>query len=129
MAGKSDSGYFFFLWTITFCICLATPHITVMFVCMAGSSRLVDCWPVLDPKMGNGLSVFSKFTATRYRIGRQKPIYRNLSITISYLLIYLSRHLDQETAKWPFRSSSRSTTCCYQSKQQPRLGGVREGMV
>jgi len=32
-----------------------------------------------------------------------------------YLLIYLSRYLDQETAKWIFRSSSQTATCYYQS--------------
>jgi len=32
-----------------------------------------------------------------------------------YLFIYLSRYLDQKTAKWPFRSSSRVATCYYQS--------------
>jgi len=30
-------------------------------------------------------------------------------------LIYLSRYLDQETAKVPFRSSSQAATCYYQS--------------
>jgi len=30
-------------------------------------------------------------------------------------LIYLSRYLDQETAKGPFRSSSPAVTCYYQS--------------
>jgi len=31
------------------------------------------------------------------------------------VLIYLSRYLDQETAKGPFRSSSQTSTCYYQS--------------
>jgi len=30
----------------------------------------------------------------------------------------LSRYLDQETAKWPFRSSSQAATCYYQSTTQ-----------
>jgi len=34
-----------------------------------------------------------------------------------YLLIYLSRYLDQETAKGP---SSQATTCCYQSNHSKR---------
>jgi len=33
------------------------------------------------------------------------------------VLIYLSRFLDQDTAKWPFRSSSQAATCYYQSSQ------------
>jgi len=32
-----------------------------------------------------------------------------------YLLIYLSRCLDQKTAKWTFQFSSQATTCFYQS--------------
>jgi len=31
------------------------------------------------------------------------------------VLIVLSRYLNQETAKWPFRSSSQATNCYYQS--------------
>jgi len=31
------------------------------------------------------------------------------------VFIYLSRYLDQETAKGPFRSSSQAATCYYQS--------------
>jgi len=33
------------------------------------------------------------------------------------LLIYLSRYLNQETAKWSLRSSSQATNCYYQSNQ------------
>jgi len=29
------------------------------------------------------------------------------------VLICLSRYLDQETAKWPFRSSNQAATCYY----------------
>jgi len=32
-----------------------------------------------------------------------------------YLLIFLSKYLDQKTAKWPFRSSSEAFTCYYLS--------------
>jgi len=32
------------------------------------------------------------------------------------VLIYLSRYLDQETAKWPLRFSSQVTICYYYSK-------------
>jgi len=32
-----------------------------------------------------------------------------------WILIYLSRYLDQETAKGPFRSTSQAATCYYQS--------------
>jgi len=38
---------------------------------------------------------------------------RSYSRTRRYLLIYLSRYLDQETTKWPFRSSSQAATCYY----------------
>jgi len=45
------------------------------------------------------------------------PIYL-LKVKLEFLvlvLIYLSRYLDQETAKWPLRSSSQTATCYYQS--------------
>jgi len=52
-----------------------------------------------------------------YRNGKIKPffnfsIFEPLSGTV---LIYLSRYLDQETAKRPFWSSSQAATCYYQS--------------
>jgi len=31
------------------------------------------------------------------------------------VLIYMSRYLNQETAKWPFWSSSQGATCYYQA--------------
>jgi len=34
---------------------------------------------------------------------------------LGLVLIYLLRYLDQETAKWPLRSSSQAATCYYQS--------------
>jgi len=34
---------------------------------------------------------------------------------VRYLLIYLSRFLDKDTVKLPFRSSSQAATCYYQS--------------
>jgi len=36
-------------------------------------------------------------------------------IGLGGLLIYLLRYLDQETPKWPFRSSGLVATCYYQS--------------
>jgi len=42
-----------------------------------------------------------------------------------YLLIYLSRYLDQETAKWPFRSSSHVATCYYQSNHIGRGNPIK----
>jgi len=34
---------------------------------------------------------------------------------LQFLLVYLLSYLDQETAKWPLRSSSQAAICYYQS--------------
>jgi len=54
-----------------------------------------------------------------------------LSPPYVYSISWLSRYLDQETAKWPFQSSSQAATCYYQSNHSlvpfwvPRLLWVR----
>jgi len=40
-----------------------------------------------------------------------------------YLLFYLSKYLDQETAKWPFRPSSQAVTCYYESNHS-KVGAI-----
>jgi len=37
------------------------------------------------------------------------------SLVLGTHLKYLSSYLDQETTKWPFRSSSQAATCYYQT--------------
>jgi len=42
-----------------------------------------------------------------------------------YLFIYLSRHLDQETAKRSFRSLSQAATCYYQyQSNHSKVGAI-----
>jgi len=53
------------------------------------------------------------YVGLRLGSATDKAITRTL--WLRYILIYLSWYLDQETAKWPFLSSSQATTCYYQS--------------
>jgi len=48
----------------------------------------------------------------------------SLSNSLVYcILVYLSRPIDQETAKWSFRSSSQAATCYYMSNYS-KVGAI-----
>jgi len=44
----------------------------------------------------------------------RNKIFTGKPVAVAVLLVYLPSYLGQETAKWPFRSSSQAATCYYQ---------------
>jgi len=65
-------------------------------------------------KFGQNQNLSSPKTFDLLRLLRILDYFLLLTI-IRYLLIYLSRYLDQETTKGPFRPSSQAATWYYQS--------------